>query len=321
LIDPFFAVRTIHFASVTVFAGLLLFVMFVAEPTVRHIGPSAWPGLAQLHRRWNRIAWTTLGVAVVSGATWLVLLSARIGGQSVAEALSENTVWTVLTETRFGEYWIVRFVIAACLALLLTRFDADPGWRTRWDSATSVLLSAVLIASLAGAGHGGAGAGTAGTIQAASDAVHLVAAGGWIGGLVPFVMAIAHARRVGVAGASISAELTVRFSAIGVIFVAALVITGIVNSWFLVGSLPHLVCTAYGRLLMVKLGLFTAMVSLASINRFKLVPRLLRSAYPIDAVVRLLERNALIEIVLGFAILAIVGVLGAIPPAAHMHPT
>jgi len=47
-------------------------------------------------------------------------------------------------------------------------------------------LCGAFMASLAWAGHGAANASTAGEIQVVADVVHLVAAGAWIGGLMPF---------------------------------------------------------------------------------------------------------------------------------------
>ena len=56
--------------------------------------------------------------------------------------------------------------------------------------------------------------------------------------------------------------------------VAALLGTGIVNAWILVGSLHALLVTEYGRLLMLKLAVFAIMLAFAAVNRFWLTPRL-----------------------------------------------
>jgi len=72
-----------------------------------------------------------------------------------------------------------------------------------------VLFSAGFMASLAWAGHGGANTGGAGLIQITADALHLVAAGAWIGGLVPFALAIACALRLrSAAWNAITADVT-----------------------------------------------------------------------------------------------------------------
>jgi putative copper resistance protein D len=66
---------------------------------------------------------------------------------------------------------------------------------------------------------------------------------------------------------------------------------------------------------MVKIALFLAMVGLALVNRFRLVPRL--SAATVSIVpLRALYRSVIAEQALGLAILAVVALLGTWPPAA-----
>jgi putative copper resistance protein D len=107
-------------------------------------------------------------------------------------------------------------------------------------------------------------------------------------------------------------------------------ITGLINAFYLVGSVAALLDTGYGRLLTVKLALFFVMVAVAAINRFRLTPELVPDASlaPARQVLRRLLRNAVIEIVLGAIIIAIVAKLGvtapafeqeALPHAHHAH--
>jgi putative copper resistance protein D len=110
---------------------------------------------------------------------------------------------------------------------------------------------------------------------------------------------------------------TLRFSILGIASVGTLVVTGVVNTWVLVGSLPALFGTEYGQLLLVKLALFLLMLSIAAANRLWLTPRLLRkslSASSSQDALRQLRRNSLIEAGLGTAILFIVGALGTMSP-------
>ena len=103
-------------------------------------------------------------------------------------------------------------------------------------------------------------------------------------------------------------------------------ISGMINAWSLVGGTSNLVSTDYGRLLQLKIALFTGMVGLAAINRLQLMPRLSRVAEVGTSelkskTTRRLEWNALLEISIGLVIICIVGVLGVTPPAteAHVH--
>ena len=60
------------------------------------------------------------------------------------------------------------------------------------------------------------------------------------------------------------------------------------------------------------------MVVLALINRFRLLPRLRREPQP-SVPIAALARSVLFEQALGFAVLAVVSVLGTWPPAIHYH--
>ena len=108
------------------------------------------------------------------------------------------------------------------------------------------------------------------------------------------------------------------FSLLGIASVSVLVASGLVNAWFLVGSISGLFGTPYGQLLVVKLAAFAAMLSIAAVNRWTLTPRL--SSDDLMAV-PLMRRNATLEIFGGILIVIIVGALGTMVPAAHQSPT
>jgi len=103
----------------------------------------------------------------------------------------------------------------------------------------------------------------------------------------------------------------------GYIAVAALIGSGLINSWFLVGSLANL-GTPYGQLLIVKLVLFAGMLSLAGLNRFSIVPRLIKANDGGDAawLIRL-RRHILGEQALGVVVILIVSALGTMQPAIN----
>jgi putative copper resistance protein D len=65
-----------------------------------------------------------------------------------------------------------------------------------------------------------------------------------------------------------------RFSHMGYAAVALLAATGAINTLLLVGNVDSPAGTPYGRLLSLKILLFSVMVVLALINPFRLLPRL-----------------------------------------------
>jgi len=88
--------------------------------------------------------------------------------------------------------------------------------------------------------------------------------------------------------------------------------SGLLNSWFLVGSVHALLYTTYGQVLMVKVALFLLMVALALFNRFYLMPKLENHD---ERTLKLLLRSVAAE--QGFAILVVaaVSLLGTLQPA------
>jgi putative copper export protein/mono/diheme cytochrome c family protein len=314
LTDPLVIARAVHFASTATFAGLFLFLFLVGEPAFR----TSLCTPAVLRKRFLAVGWISLALALASGAAWFLLLAFDLAGRSWDALFSQAIPWTLLTETRFGNDAVVRLGLAALLAICLSRFRPERGWRSRWYELLASLLAACLIASLAWAGHGSAGSGTLGELQLAADALHLLAAAGWVGGLPPLLLLLALARRTNDAPAlAMAVDATRRFSQFGLISVCALLATGMINTYFLVGSVPGLVGTDYGRLLLVKVGLFVVMVSFAATNRFGQLPHLFAPGKPRGAVLGRIERNGLVELGLGLVILVIVGALGTMAPAVH----
>ena len=75
-----------------------------------------------------------------------------------------------------------------------------------------------------------------------------------------------------------------------------------------------LIATDYGRLILLKIGLFAAMVGIAAVNRFHLTPQL-----AVPTAMRALQRNSLAEIGLGLCVFLFVGALGTMAPPLHDH--
>jgi putative copper export protein/mono/diheme cytochrome c family protein len=322
LTDLFAAsVRGAHYASVVSLFGCFAFLLAVARPAWRAVG-----GAAEGARRLERfllplVAWS-LALTLVSGFLWLWVVTAGMSGRRLGAALSAELIGTVLTATGFGRLWQLRFAVAVVLAGFLL-FCHLTGRHSRWLFFGSVggLLSGVLLASLALAGHGADDSGTAGIWHLGADLLHLLAAGAWLGSLPPLVFVLWQAREPGAsAPLRVAQAATTRFSTLGLLTVATLIATGIVNTWYLVGSVPSLVGTPYGRVLLIKLALFAGMLALAALNRLKLTPLLL--ALPADPVavpdpVRRLYRSAMAESSLALLLLLVVGSLVHLTPGAH----
>ena len=304
IVDPLIFARAIHFAATILASGTVAFMVLVAEPAARAKIP---PGFASLRRRLVNLTCIALVVAILSGAAWLVLFASNILGASITDVCLHGELWSVVSDTRFGLVWIGRLALALLLAVQIV-----------WPAMRPLQLAtaAVFLALPALVGHAGATPGIGGDIHLASDMLHLLAAGAWLGSLPALTLLLAHARRATrPAWKDFAIVATRQFSILGIVSVGTLLATGIINSWNMLGGPRHLVATDYGRFVALKIGLFLSMVALATVNRFYLTPHL-----PQPRASRTLQRNSVAEILLGLCVLLFVGVLGTLPPPAHIHP-
>lgn len=300
--DPLIIARAVHIAATLLAAGTVFFAVLAAEPAFRAMSGGA--ERANFLRRCNRLTWWALAVAVLSGAAWLVLLASAILGAPVLDVCLHGGALAVATGTRFGLVWTVRLVLAVLLAVLVTRPAA------RWLQAATAGAFAALIAF---SGHAGATPGVAGEIHLAADMGHLVAAAAWLGALPALTLLLAAARRGDdAAWGDVAVRATARFSWIGAICVATLLASGLVSSFNLLAGPRDLIASGYGRLLSVKIALFVAMAAVATVNRFRLTPRLPRSR-----ALGALVRNSLLETALGLGVIAAVALLGTMEPGSH----
>jgi putative copper resistance protein D len=295
--------RAIHFASSITVAGAAFFPPAVAGEQLEAHGEA----LVSIQRQLDWIVLIGLGLAVVSGGLWLLLLASELA-QVTEDA--DSTVWLVLTGTQFGRVSLVRFVIAGLLALLLALRYRKPFLPTlNWLIA---LLGIAFVVGLAWCGHSGAGLGLSGNFQVGADAVHLITAAIWVGGLLPLLIFIRPSVPM---SATERYQLVRRFSLLATWAVALLIASGIVNTWYMTDGMRHLFDTEYGALVLAKVGLLLIMLGFASVNRFWLTPRLPVS----DEAVSLLCISTGAEITLGLIVICVVAVLGQLEPAGHMH--
>jgi putative copper resistance protein D len=323
LADPLLYARAIHFAATMLVAGVVLFAVFIAAPAWRGAGNSAVA--INVRTRVAFIAWINLALALISGAAWLVLTAAAMSNRPAAQVFSDSVLWTVLSQTTFGRDWLARFVLACALAATLPALLSPQNHKTPWLEATAAVLAAAFAGTLAWSGHAAGGLGGEAIFHPAADVLHLIAAAAWVGALLPLIVLF------GAAGAddaslAIARTATARFSILGIVSVGTLLVTGIVNTFYLAGSVAALRGTDYGRLLLIKIALFLAMVAIAAVNRFRLTPQLVQQASIAASrdALRQLRCNASIEVLAGAIVIVIVAALGTMPPAihaAHQHLT
>ena len=258
------------------------------------------PQAAETARPLASLARGSLLAAAVLLPVWGLLQSADLAdaGSDLRRALAAVPV--VLESTQFGHVLLAQFLAVSAAA-----------WAVRRHPRTALGLSAAALLLQAGHGHAWSMEGGPSLLLLAG-ALHLLAAGAWVGGLWPLLVVVrAMPPRVGALAAR-------WFSPLGKACVAGMVLSSAVQFAGLVGGLPGLVGTAYGWTVGAKLGLLGVLFAFAVANRYRLAPALMRGA-PEAARRRLLRA---IAVQTGFGVLTVLaaGILSSLSPAVHEQP-
>ena len=288
---PLVVCRLAHFmAAMLTFGASAYLWLYAPERLTRALSPAV-----------RRLALIASLVALLTAILWLALESAAMA-DDWSGAVDLEMIAGVLTDTAFGRAWTAHLVLAAALVAVVAF-----GPRDRW--AATAVASAALMASLGLVGHAAMQTGAEGVLHRANHAVHLLMAGAWIGGLIPFAMCLS------AYGDDDLREEAVRamtgFSFWGQFVVAAIVLTGGVNIALTSGRPPIPPTTPYRALLDAKIVLVGIMIVAAAYNRFVLLPRLEPGARTL-AVLRL---TSAAEVALGCVVVALVSAFALLDPA------
>ncbi len=285
------AIRFLHFAAVFILFGSIAFRTLIAAGEVRTL---VAPRLA----RWERAA---IWIAAASAVVWLLLAAAE-AGDGLAHAADPAMLGMFLTGTHFGHVWILR------LALLALLVAVSLGARKVSDSLM-LGLAGILVAELGWIGHPAKFDGLAGVLHCANYSVHATAAALWVGALPALALSLALAtseeKRADLA------ETVARFSRTGYVAVSLVLLTGVIGTWVMFGTWPSWRASPYQFWLALKLALASLMLAFAATNRFVFTPMLVSRP---NTARRGLLALATGEVVLGYAVLALVAYFGMLAP-------
>ena len=272
-------------------AGFITWILPAAKPEAKDVLP-------RLIRLWQ----VSGLVALLTILAWFVLQSA-----TMADVANLNEVFAALPvvaeHTRYGGLMMVR------AGLLLVATLLAGGSRLRLYLALVLLTVALGLQGVIG--HAGAIGGRLGAGIVASESLHLLAAGLWLGALVPLWLS------VGWLPEHAGAAVCERFSPLALGCVLVIAGSGLAQGLELIGSIPALLGTDYGRIALLKIGLFGLALALATLNRLWLTDRLSRA----DAGARSrLRLSIACESLVGLAIILAAGFLASSVPAEHEQP-
>ncbi|HEX3984853.1 MAG TPA: CopD family protein [Acidisoma sp.] len=285
--------RGIVNVAVLMVFGTAVLRALVAPAGLRHLPLEQASNWRRRLRRLNQ--WLCLAALPLLGL-WLVFV-ARSLADATDWADTENAIGIVLGGTSFGHVIIGEAAALGVLAAAL-------GMGDRFGDIVALLSATALVGLQSCHGHAFS-MGDAGLYLV--TALHLLAAGAWLGGL-PALFWLVCRLQPGAATA-----LGRAFSPLGQVMVLLIAVTALIQGLVMIQTLHNLVATAYGWTALLKLLLFGLLLALACFNRFYALGR-----ETAEAGRRVLLRGLGCEILAGLAVILAAGLLASLPPAMRM---
>jgi copper transport protein len=291
------AVSLAHSATlgaIVFLVGLVAFVALVWLPTSRTVGVSQ--DAVGLFVPWIQ---ALFGLLLVAGTVELSLYAIRASGEPFNFGLLEQ----VLFDTRVGHIWLARLglgLLAAIVATWAARQLRAAYW---WGAAG---IGCVLLVTLTQLSHAAA---EGGFLPFLADWVHLIAASLWMGGLLGFPLVLLGPLRAmpPKQREKLRWRGVRRFSRVATLAVMTLIVTGVYATLLHVPSVEGLLDTAYGRALIIKLGLAALLFTAGGVNL------VLEGRGPFGRIVGA-------ELILAVGIFVATGFLTTLPPASVASP-
>jgi copper transport protein len=333
----FGAVRGLAYLAIALAVGGVIFLGAVWLPGLRSAS-GAWPewraASDAFAARFGRFATGTVALGLATTALGIVLQGANAGGTSFWTALDPAVIGDVLG-TRFGTVWglrLIAWVLLGGLALVAVTGARLPALRTASLGAAGLaarrlasppvlagmaLLLGFLVVSPGLSGH--AGTTDPEALVMTSNTLHVAAMSAWLGGLAALLLAVpAATRRLEPPDRTrLLAACLRRFSPLALASVAVLLASGTYQSILYLDSLGDLTGSAFGRAILVKIGLVVGLIALGALNLRRNRPELERIAAeggPPGGAGRLLRRAVQAEVALMVVVLAVTAALTSYPP-------
>jgi copper transport protein len=254
--------------------GFFAFGLFVAVVALR-LDP-----IFALRQTMRLVWWISFAVAIAGMLGVLVVQIGRATDGSTLGWPGFDNARNMLFDTRFGQCWIVRFLLLVALvfpaAATIGWPRSSPGRQTQSSGSPwwcGAVLGAVILLTLPLSGH--AVAADLAWVAVANDWIHLVAVAVWLGGLVYLVPSIFVLSRDERAAAILAAASIARnFSRTALVALLMVIASGFVNALFDVSGPTNLTTEEYGRTMIVKHLIVIPILIAAGANLLVTVPRI-----------------------------------------------
>ncbi|MEK4972709.1 copper resistance CopC/CopD family protein [Niallia sp. FSL R7-0648] len=265
--------------------NLVSFISTMINKGFLYIGFSIYMGLLLFYTIWYRneklsaklvkrtkkisiIAVLFLAISIISS---LVIQTQSYAGVSLLASIKPSNLMETLTSTKEGIIWIVQMILLAILFLAQRFIWTKEAYLERKHWIIPGLAFIGIMLSKAFLGHPSSSPYE--TVAIVLDFFHLIAASIWLGGMIVIILFL----REGIfakegEGHDLYWATMERYSLWALITVAVLAISGAINASLLIPDFQSLVSTAYGKVLLIKIGLLVLMLIFGA---YHLVSRLL----------------------------------------------
>jgi copper transport protein len=236
--------RAVEFVATGLFYGGLAFI------------GGLWPAGAGVPRVRMFLSWVWV-FGFVSTLIALILQGAWAQGLDVGSSI-QNPVVRATLGSDFGREWTAGALLWLLALIPLVALDRNGEQVVRalpWRLSTLVLgVAALRVTDLASHAKGTASP----VLSQLADIVHLAAMALWIGGLVMLLVGVLPRRDPGELR-----QVIPRYSTLAMFSVTAIVVSGAVLAWELLGPFGNVTSTTYGHLLLLKVALL-AVITVAA---------------------------------------------------------
>lgn len=202
------------------------------------------------------------------------------GGQW-GQAFAPSLLTGLISDGRFGTYWLVREIVllfAMLIAVSLWAFRKRLPATNSVLSSANLLLGSMLCLAVAMSSHAAAVAANLLFVAVLVDWFHLIASSLWVGGMIYIATVYLPILRKKPLAERVQSLISVLpyYSPLAIAGVIVMAVTGPLSATIRLSSWEQLLSTAYGRALSVKVVLVGVLLITSAIHVFFLRPRLAR---------------------------------------------
>jgi len=190
------AIRSAQLGASLLLAGGFIFLLVVARPAFQIAMGEGLSAFGHFDARVLHLAWWSLLMLIITGLLGLGVQLATVTGLPWWQALTPDSLWSLLSGTQYGRVWIIRLSLMMLLGGVLWLHGQERDGKDWWALRLEVAgLAVSILLAQAWMGHAAAGEGISLIYQVLVDGLHLLASGVWLGSLPLLVLLLSWMQR------------------------------------------------------------------------------------------------------------------------------